>query len=148
VAIKITVLVGGWEAFKEHATAVRHEVFVLEQRVPIDEDLDARDAGCIHAVAYDERGRAVGTGRLLPDAHIGRMAVRSAYRGRGIGSRILEALVDEARARGFREVALSAQTHAISFYAGHGFSAEGDTYLDAGIEHITMRRALPARGDA
>jgi predicted GNAT family N-acyltransferase len=124
--------------------AIRHEVFVVEQRVPPEEELDDEDERCIHAVAYDEAGVAVGTGRLLPNAHIGRMAVRAPYRGLGVGSKLLDALVNEARRRRHLEVVLAAQLHARKFYANHGFVAEGDVYMDAGIEHITMRHALTA----
>src|SRR3546814_19968327 len=83
--------------------------------------MDEHDTNCGHAVAYDEQGRALGTGRLLPDAHIGRMAVRSGCRGAGVGSMLLAALIEEARRRHYMEVVLSAQLHAQDFYAGHGF---------------------------
>jgi hypothetical protein len=95
----------------------------------------------VHALAYDGTA-AVGTGRLLPDAHIGRMAVLKAWRGRGVGSLILDALVEAARRRGERHVALSAQVHALAFYRAHGFEAEGPEYQEAGIAHQAMRRAL------
>ena len=141
---KIKIVIGDWAACKEAAAAVRHDVFVLEQNVPEDLEMDDQDAQCIHAVAYNEQGMAIGTGRLLPDAHIGRMAVRSDYRGKGVGSKLLQALVDEARRHKHMEVVLSAQTHAQVFYAAHGFVAEGKIYMDAGIEHVVMRRALTA----
>lgn len=123
---------------------VRYEVFVREQNVPVEEERDQEDVHCVHAVAFDQNGRPVGTGRLLPNAHIGRMAVRAAHRGMGVGSRLLTALVDEARRRKCPEVVLSAQVHARVFYEAHGFVAQGDTYIEAGIEHITMRRILIA----
>ena len=87
-------------------------------------------------------GRAVGTGRLLPDGHIGRMAVLREARARGVGGAMLERLVEEARRRGFREAVLSAQTHALAFYRKHGFEAVGEAYEEAGIPHQEMRRAL------
>jgi len=133
---------GDWVLLGEDATRVRYAVFVEEQKVPVDIELDAFDPQCVHAVAYAPDGTAVGTGRLLPDAHIGRMAVLREFRGRGVGSLILRRLMACARQRGDAEVVLSAQTHARAFYAAHGFVPEGDLYLDAGIEHVLMRRRL------
>lgn len=131
-----------WEQARGEASRIRFAVFVQEQRVPREMELDDLDPRCVHALAYATDGTAIATGRLLPDAHIGRMAVLKAWRGQGIGGAILERLVEAARERGEREVALSAQTHALEFYARHGFVAEGDTYLDAGIPHRMMRRPL------
>ena len=136
------VVLGGWETSKADAMAIRYEVFVREQHVPVEIELDQEDACSIHAVAYDQQGMAVGTGRLLPNAHIGRMAVCASHRGRGVGSVLLRALLEAARERRYPQVVLSAQVHARAFYAFHGFVADGDTYMEAGIEHITMRRAL------
>ncbi|MDB5775682.1 MAG: family acetyltransferase [Herbaspirillum sp.] len=136
------IVVGGWNALANDARAIRHEVFVLEQQVPEELELDAMDAQCLHAVAYDLDGVAVATGRLLPDAHIGRMAVRETVRGSGVGGALLTKLIEVARQRGDSEVVLSAQVHAESFYRRHGFVREGAEYLDAGIVHVTMRRSL------
>ncbi|RTZ48247.1 GNAT family N-acetyltransferase [Candidimonas sp. SYP-B2681] len=138
------VRLGNWESCKQDATQIRHQVFVQEQNVPPEEELDPQDEFCIHALAYEPSGVAVGTGRLLPNAHIGRMAVLAPYRGKGIGTKLLTALVDEARRQRHLEVVLSAQVHAQRFYAAHGFVAEGNIYMDAGIEHVTMRHALTA----
>ena len=89
----------------------------------------------------------VGTGRLLPDGHVGRMAVLRDWRGRGVGSAILSALVDRAAARGMGRLVLNAQTHAVPFYARHGFAAFGEEFMEADIPHIAMARELPsARG--
>lgn len=138
------IVLGDWAGCGRDAAAVRHAVFVLEQRVPIEEELDGRDEECVHAVAYDAVGTPVGTGRLLPDGHIGRMAVMQSQRGRGVGSMLLNSLVDEARRRGHLQVSLAAQLHAQPFYAAHGFLAEGPVFMDAGIEHVNMRRVLTA----
>lgn len=140
---QMRVVVGDWAVCSEDAGHIRREVFVIEQHVPEALELDEMDAVCVHAVAYDEAGSAMGTGRLLPDAHIGRMAVRKPWRGLGVGARLLLTLMDVARQRGEREVVLSAQLSAQAFYARYGFQAEGDTYMDAGIEHVLMRCALP-----
>jgi predicted GNAT family N-acyltransferase len=130
-----------WEEARAHATPIRFAVFVEEQAVPREIELDEMDAQSLHAVAF-ENGSAVGTGRLLPDGHIGRMAVLKEWRGRGLGGQILRRLMDRARSRGDREVVLSAQVHATAFYRRHGFVEEGAEYLEAGIAHRNMRRRL------
>ncbi|WP_245150680.1 GNAT family N-acetyltransferase [Pollutimonas harenae] len=140
----INIVVGDWSACKADAAAIRHTVFVQEQNVPIELEMDDNDQRSLHAVAYDEHGRPIGTGRLLPDGHIGRMAVRADCRSLGVGSMLLRTLVDQARGRQCMEVVLSAQLHAQDFYIRHGFVPEGAVYMDAGIEHITMRHALTA----
>jgi predicted GNAT family N-acyltransferase len=124
------------------AAPIRLEVFVHEQHVPLEEEIDALDAACVHAVAFDTHGCALATGRLLPDGHIGRMAVLKAVRGQGLGSAVLQALMQQAQQKGFVEVVLSAQTHAQPFYVRHGFVPEGAEYLDANIPHVFMRKAL------
>lgn len=130
-----------WEQARAHAAPIRFAVFVEEQRVPLPMELDEMDAKSLHAVAFENR-LPVGTGRLLPDGHIGRMAVLKAWRGRGIGGRILAKLMAAARKRGDRETVLSAQVQAMAFYRAHGFVEEGAEYMEAGILHVDMRRAL------
>ena len=130
-----------WEQARTEASRIRTLVFVDEQCVPAEVEMDEHDASSVHALAYDpDAPDAVGTGRLLPDGHIGRMAVRREWRGRGVGSAILVRLVAAARARGDAAVVLAAQTHAIGFYRRHGFVPEGGVYMDAGIPHQNMRR--------
>jgi len=131
---------GSWDDLKSAAQAVRHEVFVVEQKVPLALEWDEMDAVCLHAVVLDEEGGAAATGRLLPDGHIGRMAVRKGLRGEGLGTLILQALMREAELRGDRAVQLNAQTHAAPFYARRGFVPEGEEFIEAGIPHIRMRR--------
>lgn len=130
-----------WAAARAEASRIRLKVFVEEQRVPREIEMDDMDGACLHALAWLD-GKAVGTGRLLPDGHIGRMAVLGESRALGVGGAILERLVDEARRQGRREVILSAQTHAIGFYRRHGFSEEGKVFEEAGIPHQEMRRVL------
>ncbi|MFD2424629.1 GNAT family N-acetyltransferase [Ralstonia solanacearum] len=131
-----------WDALRDEAGAIRYDVFVVEQNVPVELEWDAYDAQSWHALARDAAGRAVATGRLLPDGHIGRMAVRKEARGTGIGARVLQALIDKAQALGYTQLILNAQTHAIPFYARAGFTPEGGEFDEAGIPHRTMRRVL------
>lgn len=139
-----TVVIGSWAELGAAASAIRHEVFVLEQQVPVELELDEFDAVSLHVLAFDGP-KALGTGRLLPDGHIGRMAVRREARGAGVGSMLLRALVEQARLRGDAGVVLHAQLSARGFYQGHGFAAEGAVFMDAGIEHIAMRLACAPR---
>jgi predicted GNAT family N-acyltransferase len=136
------VELGDWTALQRWAIPIRTTVFVEEQKVPAEMEIDDWDPQCVHAVAFDDEGTAQGTGRLLPDGHIGRMAVLTSARGAGVGSALLTALMEVARARGQREVQLSAQTHAVPFYARHGYVVCGAEYLDAGIPHVDMRSDL------
>jgi predicted GNAT family N-acyltransferase len=130
-----------WEQARADASPIRFTVFVEEQGVPLEIELDEHDATSVHAIVFDKE-RAVATGRLLPDGHIGRMAVLKEWRGRGIGALMLTRLIERAKARGDREVVLSAQIHAAPFYAAHGFVAHGEEYMEAGIRHQEMRRRL------
>lgn len=130
-----------WERARQLASPIRFQVFVREQRVPAEIELDDMDAPSLHAIAF-ENEKAIGTGRLLPDGHIGRMAILKEWRRRGIGAAILRALIDAAERRGDREIALSAQLHAVEFYRTHGFEPVGDVYEEAGIPHQAMVRAL------
>ena len=130
-----------WEKARAHAAPIRFTVFVEEQGVPFDIELDPQDLLSVHAIVYDQ-DKPVATGRLLPDGHIGRMAVLKDWRGRGIGALMLNSLMRRAKERGYTEVALSAQVQAVRFYRAHGFTPEGDEYLEAGIKHQAMKRRL------
>ena len=131
-----------WEKAQSDAGPLRFAIFVNEQNVPPGIELDDKDAECIHAVAYDESGKPIGTGRLLPDGHIGRMAVVKDWRRRGVGAEILQALMAEAKKRGHAEVVLAAQLKAAEFYRNAGFIAEGKVFQEAGILHQLMRKKL------
>lgn len=122
--------------------AVREPVFVQEQQVPLALEWDELDPLCVHVIARDAEGRPIGTGRLTPERKIGRMAVLPDWRGHGVGDALLVALIDEARTRRWPEVTLHAQVSAIGFYAKHGFVPVGARFMEAGIEHQTMRRRL------
>ena len=137
----IPIRIVPWSEARPDAMSVREAVFVVEQGVPPEIELDEQDAVSLHAVAF-EGAKPIATGRLLPDGHIGRMAVLAEARGTGLGSAVLMALMDEARRRGYSEAILSAQTHAMPFYRRFGYAEEGAIYDDCGIPHITMRRQL------
>ena len=88
------------------------------------------------------RGTPIGCGRLLPDGHVGRMAVLASWRGRGVGAALLTRLVAAAQARGDARVVLNAQVQAMPFYARFGFAPVGAPFVEAGIPHQAMARAL------
>ena len=133
------------EAELEAAIGVRFRVFVSEQAIPAEEELDEADATATHVIALYQ-GQVVGTGRLVDDeqgdAHIGRMAVEQAWRRKGIGAQILAYLEEEARAQGRSLCILHAQEYVKSFYAAHGYEEHGDTFLEVDIPHIEMRKIL------
>lgn len=131
-----------WRDASPVLSRIRTTVFVGEQNVPPEIEIDGRDPQCAHVLAETAAGEAIGTGRLMEDGRIGRMAVLAAWRGRGVGAAMLEALMAEARRRGLREAYLHSQAHAKDFYARHGYAVEGEEYLEAGIPHIGMRARL------
>lgn len=142
----VTLQSGNWNDLGRAAERLRMEVFVREQGVPAEIEMDEFDPICRHVVAFNRLGQAVATGRLLTDApgvaRVGRMAVDRAVRGSRVGRLVLDHLVETARQRGDSAVVLHAQCHAQSFYARAGFVAEGGIYQDAGIDHITMRKVF------
>lgn len=138
----VQVEIADWETAAALVVPVRMTVFVHEQGVPEEIERDDFDALSRHAIARDGRGAVVATGRLLPDGHIGRMAVLAPMRGKGAGGAVLQALVAEAVRRGLSGVALNAQVHALDFYRRHGFVEHGEVFMEAGIAHRAMRRAL------
>src|SRR4051812_28606178 len=138
--VRLAETPGDWA----QALAIRYSVFVREQGVPVHEELDDRDPVAVHVLALLD-GRPAGTGRYyVADgaAVIGRMAVRPWARGSGVGSAILRGLMAHARRAGLARARLAAQLHALAFYARHGFVAEGDEFMDAGIPHRWMERPL------
>ena len=142
----VDVKTGTWNDLKALASPLRYEVFVNEQEIDPELEWDAADETAVHAVIVNKLGQAVATGRLLqPQSHvaqIGRMAVNKALRGGSLGRLVVSTLIDKARQRGDREVLLHAQCSAEGFYRRLGFTAHGDIFLDAGIEHIEMRMHL------
>ena len=140
----ITVTLAQTAADLDLCYDIRKAVFVEEQAVPLELEMDEYDAGATHFLLRDGE-TPLATARLLDKqglAKIGRVAVRREARGRGLGLALMQAVVDEARRRGFTEAVLDSQTYAIPFYARLGFAAEGDEFDDAGISHYLMRRRL------
>ena len=137
---------GPWSEMKSLAAPLRSEVFVDEQEVPAELEVDELDATALHAVVLNKLGQAVATGRLLqPQAHvaqIGRMAVSKPLRGGHLGQMVVESFIEAARKRGDREVLLHAQCSAEGFYRRLGFKSHGDIFDDAGIDHIEMTLQL------
>lgn len=130
-----------WGTDRPALQRLRREVFVAEQGVPEQEEWDDADPVCVHVLATLNR-EAVGTGRMDPGGKIGRMAVKAGLRGRGIGTKILHMLVQEAWHRGIREPYLNSQLQAVPFYEKHGFRGEGEVFDEAGIPHRRMKLAL------
>lgn len=137
---------GSWNDLGRKAERLRMDVFVKEQGVPAEMEMDAFDPICRHVVVSNCLDHAVGTGRLITEgpgvARIGRMAVARELRGSRVGRQVLDALIAAARARGDKEAVLHAQVHAQNFYGRAGFVPEGEVYDEAGIDHITMRLKL------
>lgn len=144
----LTISTGRWEALGAHATTIRHTVFVAEQQVPEKEEWDGLDPSCTHFLAWlpttpQSQPRPVGTARLLPDGHIGRVAVLADARGQGVGVALMNAAIEAACQQQHERVVLSAQLHALAFYERLGFYAYGDVFMDAGIPHREMALTLP-----
>lgn len=131
-----------WLASRDKLNAVRRAVFIEEQKVPEELEWDDADERAYHVLATADDGTPIGTGRLKLDCQIGRMAVIREWRGRGVGSAILHALLALAGKEGCTAVRLHAQTQALEFYARYGFTASGAEFEEAGIPHRVMELVL------
>jgi len=142
----LEILIKPWQEASQEAYLIREQVFIHEQGVPENMELDGFDPTSQHALAYEGK-LCVGTGRLvhLDDHHaqIGRMAVLSTFRKRGIGKAILNHLIALAKEEGVLTLMLHSQVSAIPFYAKLGFIAQGSIYDEAGIPHRNMMLLLP-----
>lgn len=127
-----------WEDEAPALRMIRTAVFIHEQRVPEDLEWDEFDTISTHVLALNADGQPVGTVRLLPDGHVGRMAVLKEWRGKGIGSAMMLKVLEEVSNRGIPKVMLNAQTTAVRFYEKFGFQAYGKEFMDAGIAHVKM----------
>ncbi|MBS0496690.1 MAG: GNAT family N-acetyltransferase [Gammaproteobacteria bacterium] len=131
-----------WGEAEPALRAIRTAVFIHEQHVPEAMEWDEFDAISVHLLAHDTAGQPVGTARLLPDGHIGRMAVLKEWRGQGIGSAMLRKLLQELTQRHQRKALLNAQTSAVPFYEKFGFRVLGEEFMEAGIPHVKMTLSL------
>lgn len=141
----VSLLRGDWIELGHLATPVRRRVFIEEQGIPVELEWDAMDQTSRHLVAVVDHDDPIGTVRLTPNAHVGRMAMLPAWRRRGIGTRLLQAVLEEAAAAGFDAVTLAAQLPVIPFYEKLRFEAYGKVFQDVGIPHRMMRRTLGPR---
>jgi len=139
--MNITSIICDYESYTEDICAIRNEVFVNEQNVPKELEIDGLDIEAKHVLAFVD-GVPIGTGRILSDGHIGRVAVLKDYRGLGIGKLIMKELIKWAQDMSLEKVWLSSQWHAHSFYLDFGFVCVDEIYKEAGIDHIKMFKVL------
>ncbi|EAR55220.1 acetyltransferase [Photobacterium sp. SKA34] len=128
-------------ANKESIRLVREQVFIKEQEIDPEIEFDGLDTQAMHVLVVDGE-QPLGTGRILADGHIGRIAIMKAARGQGLGVKVVQALVDYAKQQGYPRVDLGAQTHAIDFYRKLGFTPYGDEFMEANIPHQAMEQML------
>ncbi len=131
-----------WKEDAEHLIALRHEVFVCEQNVPIEVEIDDLDSQCLHIKALMKDGHIIGTARLLPNHNVSRMCVSKAYRRQGIAGAMLEFIIQHARLQNFKYLQLNAQISAQPLYESYGFVADSDIFMEAGILHRHMSLPL------
>lgn len=134
-----TILPVAWESARSDLLKVRREVFVLEQGVPEEIEIDEQDALSRHFLALDVDGVPIGTARLLSDGRVGRMAVLAPWRRRGVGRGLMLTVIEAARRHGESGLRLHAQVHSIPFYESLGFTVCGEEFDEAGIPHREMR---------
>lgn len=130
-----------WAEAAARCLAIRRRVFIEEQQIPEAIEIDGRDPDCLHILASLNEVD-VGTARLLPDAHVGRVAVLPPYRGQGIGAAIMAAVAEAARVRGDRALHLASQASAVPFYLALGYAPIGPRFMEAGIPHQNMSLPL------
>ena len=135
------ILIQSWADAKQAAWSIRKRVFIEEQGVPEEMELDEFDLTAQHALAY-LNSQCIGTARLVTLqgnlGRIGRMAVLPKHRGHGIGKQLLGALLKACQSQGIKQIELHAQVTVIPFYEQFGFITQGDVYDEAGIPHRDM----------
>ena len=139
--MNITAIICDYKSHTEDICSIRYEVFVDEQNVPEELEIDGLDNEAKHVLAFVDEV-PIGTGRILSDGHIGRLAVLKKYRGHGAGKLSMKELMKWAQDMNLENVWLSSQWHAHSFYLDLGFVCVGEIYEEAGIDHIKMFRSL------
>lgn len=140
--VEYRIEAGDWATLGPAALQVRERVFIKEQGVPPEIERDAHDATSRHVVAFGPDEEPIGTGRLLPDGHLGRLAVLKKWRGKGVGAALFERLLGMANTTGAQHLELHAQMHAAGFYTRYGFVTTGAEFYEAGLPHITMARSV------
>ncbi|WP_434137923.1 GNAT family N-acetyltransferase [Photobacterium leiognathi] len=120
---------------------VREQVFIQEQQIDPEIEFDNLDSAAVHVLVMDG-DQPLGTGRILADGHIGRIAIMKSARGQGLGEKVVQALVEYAQQQGYLRVDLGAQTHAVDFYRKLGFMPYGDEFMEANIPHQAMEQML------
>ncbi|KJG12368.1 GNAT family acetyltransferase [Photobacterium iliopiscarium] len=125
------------EVNKESIRLVREQVFIQEQHIDPEIEFDGLDTQAVHVLVVDGE-QPLGTGRILANGHIGRIAIMQAARGQGLGVKVVRALVEYAKQQGYPKVDLGAQTHAVDFYRKLGFTPYGDEFMEANIPHQAM----------
>jgi len=136
--MEYTLKLTRWDKDQTPLSEIRRTVFIEEQKVPEALEWDDDDKICIHVLVSDNN-TPIATGRIKMDGHIGRMAVLKDYRNKGVGSAVLEALINFSKTLKMKSVYLHAQTTAIPFYEKHGFKTSSEEFMDAGIPHKTMK---------
>ena len=136
---EIQVRLADWQQDNADLRRIREAVFIAEQSVSPELELDSDDAEAVHFLAL-ESGYPIGTARLLADGQIGRVSVLRDWRGMNVGGALMQAVIAEAERRGLTEQKLTAQVHATSFYERLGFTVVSDEFLEAGIPHVDMLR--------
>ena len=130
-----------WQSHQTDLMRIREQVFIHEQQVPIALEWDGEDEAAQHLLAFSG-DKAIACARLLPDGHIGRMAVLKDFRGLGIGSEVLAHAISLCKRQGLHLIKISAQKHALSFYKRVGFVVTSAEYMEAGIAHYDMALIL------
>ncbi len=138
MSLQLHVIPASWQDHEEDLLAIRREVFIREQAVPEEVEIDGLDPDAIHLLAVNEIGEYIGCARILPTGQIGRMAVLKQHRGTGVGARLLEEAVKTGRSAGFARLYLHAQKHAEDFYRKGGFVPTGEELTEADINHVVM----------
>jgi predicted GNAT family N-acyltransferase len=146
--LNFRVRLADWARDGHTLESIRRQVFVLEQQVPEELEWDGQDVQSVHVMAETLNGAPIGTARMLPDGHIGRMAVLKPWRGQGVGRQLLDALINMAQRRGCTSVYLHAQSHALAFYEKSGFAVYGVEFTEADIPHRRMKRILTTPTDS
>ena len=137
----ISIIEANYQQYQQQILAIREQVFIVEQGVPPELEVDEQDPLAQHVLLFIEQA-PIATGRLTAAGHIGRVAVLKPYRHQSYGRQIILKLEHLAVTVGLTHVELGAQCQALRFYQGLGYHAVGEVFMDAGIEHLKMTKLL------